>query len=139
MVIGALFGRIAVVLVGGGSLGAVEPEGQGGVPAIGANGIRVVAQKICCRECIHTRRVGGRMKDRLTGDVGGVRIGCEVMIERDVFLIDHDHMFDGCSGRDPGCCRLICRLGRNRPKQTQTEGHGRNTQGEIRHDEQIRS
>src|ERR1700724_1644228 len=51
-------------------------------------------------EVVDCGRARRRRERRLAGQIHGLRIGPEIMVERDVFLEDHDNMFDRRCGLD---------------------------------------
>ncbi len=94
-VISLLLGGVGVVLVGGGGLGAVETVGLGGIGAVGGVGeVGVVAQQIGADQIVDRRRARLGGERRFARRVGGRGIGGVVVVERHVFLIQHDHMLD---------------------------------------------
>jgi hypothetical protein len=59
-------------------------------------------------EVVDFRRVRRRRKRRLAGQIQGLRVGAEIMIERDVFLKDHDDMLDRrCSANVMGVVGML--------------------------------
>ena len=101
-VIRGLLGRVAVVLVTGHCLRAVQACGQIGVRVGGQQ--RVV-------QAVDVRSTRSRLELRLVGRVGGVGVGAEVVVERDVLVEQHDHVLDRGTGLGEGGRR---RRGRRR-------------------------
>jgi hypothetical protein len=93
---GQLLVLVVVVLISGLELRAVEAEGL--------NGVRVVRSEQAVVQAVHGRRVFRRRESRLVQRVRRVRIGGEVMVERDVLLKDHDEVLDR---RRSGISRLL--------------------------------
>ncbi len=97
VVFGLLLRRIGVALVSRGHLGDVQTERIGGARAVlRIQKVRVGGQKtgmldridLGLRNCLG---VEGWLADR----IGGMRLGAEVVVERNVLTVDDDHMFDG--------------------------------------------
>jgi hypothetical protein len=91
-----LFGRVIVILVGGRRLRAVEAERIDRTRAITRiGGGRIVRQKRGS-QAVDAWCERRRIERWLARRVGGIRIGAEVMIERNVFLENHHQMLDWC-------------------------------------------
>ncbi len=85
----ALLVRVPVVLVARRRLSAVQ---QLRIRQVGVVGQKRPGQPV------HRRRVRRGVERRLPGGIGGVGVGTEVVVERDVLLEDHDEMLDGRRG-----------------------------------------
>ncbi len=95
---GFLLGGVAVVLVAGESLARIEP-------------LRLVLVGVVCEQpvvqAVDRGRARQRRERRLTGRVGGVRVGPEIVVERDV-LVEDDHDVLDRRGRCGGGGRRGC-------------------------------
>ncbi len=112
VVLGFLLRGVAVVLVAGQRFVAAE--------ALGVELIRVVFQQRFA-EAVHRRRARGRRERRFSGAVGGIRIGAEVVIERDVLREENDDVFDRRRGGRQGGGRR--RAGHRDPEDGRTGDH----------------
>ena len=72
--------------------------------------LEVVRRVERCCQIVRRWRIGSRGERRLVGTVHGVRIGAEVMVERNVLAEDHDQVLDRRlrSQALRGCCRVLC-------------------------------
>jgi hypothetical protein len=97
-IIGLLFGGVGVVLVGGVGLAAIQPERGRGGGAVGGGGVGIARQQPGVGQRVGARRAGGGGEGGLTGDVGGLGVGREIMVERDVLVEQHDEVLDRRGG-----------------------------------------
>jgi len=87
-----------MVLVGSDGLGAVQAKWIRSSSAIGRVEIGVIGQESAA-QAIDGRRARECFESGFARRVGRVRVGCEVVVERNVFLKDYDEMLDGRGGR----------------------------------------
>lgn len=127
VVIGLLLGRVGVALRLGVRLRPVDTERIGGIGAVRRVGevSVVVQQKRIRREVVDAWHRMGGIERRFAGRVARLRIGREVVIERNIFAEDHDKMLDRSGGSGRGC------TARQRVRGNRTAARGRN--GERRH------
>jgi len=86
-----LFLQVAVPLIAGGSLSGAQPKRLRRLHGRNVPGVRIVIQQSAGKQPVDEGRVRLGSK-RLTVGIGGVWIGREIVIERDVLLKDDDHV-----------------------------------------------
>ncbi len=94
---GELFGRVVMILVIRGSLGAVQAKRIGGAGQVKRIEVGVVGQK-SEGQPIDIRGAGSRVKRGLSRWIHRVGVGAEVMVERNVLLKNNHDVLDGGSG-----------------------------------------
>ena len=94
--LGFLLRGVTVVLVAGQRFAS----GQ----ALGVELVRVLFQQRFA-QAVHRGRARSRREPRFTGAVGGIRIGAEVVVERNVLREENDDVFDRRRGGRQGGAR----------------------------------
>ena len=128
---GHLFGAVIVILIRGMGLAAIETEGvyrAGSISRIHRVGI---VREQYGGQSVHGGRVGSGDELGFAGWIFGMRIGAEVVVERDVFREDHDEMLDR-SNRLGGLLRFENKSGSREQARESERG-----EGAVRHEVSI--